>query len=221
MQACERPQEFDAAVIGQRRALYSFAMSMVGTRDRAEDLVQDVILKAFMKFDQFEPGSNLKAWLFTIMRNEVYSRWRKRGREVSDPDGIFAALVPVNEGQSWAYDLKVIRQRMRMLPSGYRKAAELVAVLGHEYEEAAAMLGVPLGTIKSRINRVRHFLETGDLLEDEPAIELPSVIPAADQIEALFRNGNSISEIKDRVDGATRSEIMQVILDRKLSVKRA
>lgn len=223
MEGNTRPAAFDAAIVELRGALLKFAKILVGDRDRAEDLVSDALVKAMTNYHQYKEGTNLRGWLFTILRNNLFTQHRKRGREVSDPDGIFASLVPVNEWQSWAVDLKVIRKRMRMLSPDHRRMVEMIAILGHDYEETAADLGVSVGTVKSGLSRARHYLETGEELQQIEQIDLPveDEIAGADQIERLYLAGRSVSEIKEAVSGATRSQIMQVILDRNLSAKRS
>ena len=217
-----RSVEFELGVVAARERLLAFAIKLTRDRDRADDLVSDAIVKAFEHHDQFSAGTNLKAWLFTILRNQFFTQKRKGGREVSDPDGIIASLVAVDEGQSWAVDLKVIRKRMRFLSPDHRRIVELVAILGHDYEYAAQQLGIPVGSVKSGLNRARHYMETGEELVE--VVEQPAAttnVSHADAVERLYREGKSVSEIKAAIEGIARSEIMQVILDRKLSARRA
>lgn len=211
--------EFEAGVLDARKRLYAFAMSLCHNHHKAEDLVQDTVAKALLKHDQYQPGTNLGGWLFTILRNDWYSQTRKKGREVSDPDGIIASHVPVPEGQSAAYDLKVIRKRMRFLNSMQRRAVELVAMNGFQYDEVADMLGVPVGTVKSALHRARIYLETGDMsaLADDVVVELAAPTGrAANSAEGMYRDGASVSEIA-AATGMSRSGVMQVIADRKLT----
>jgi RNA polymerase sigma-70 factor (ECF subfamily) len=217
-----RSAEFEHGVVAARARLMAFAMKLTRDRDRAEDLVSDTLVKALEHHETFQPGTNLKGWLFTILRNLFITKWRRSGREVSDPDGIIASLVPVEEGQSWAVDLKVIRKRMRFLSPDYRRIIELVAILGYDYEYAAQQLGIPVGSVKSGLHRARHYLETGEELVE--VVEQPAAttkVSHADAVERLYREGKSVSEIKTEIEGIARSEIMQVILDRKLSARRA
>src|SRR5215212_1868613 len=83
--------DFRAALLLTARNLRAFALSLVGDQDRADDLVQDTILRALQKQDGFEPGTKFQAWVFTLMRNQFYSEYRKRRLEVEDVDGLFAA----------------------------------------------------------------------------------------------------------------------------------
>ncbi|MCM2294580.1 RNA polymerase sigma factor [Allorhizobium sp. BGMRC 0089] len=139
--------------------LRAFAISLAGRHDVADDLVQDTIMKAWAKQDHFEPGTNMKAWLFTILRNEFYSQMRKKGREISDPDGIFTSQMAVHPEQYGSLDLQDFRKALDQLPSEQREAIILVGASGFAYEEAAEICGCAVGTIKSRINRARNRLQ--------------------------------------------------------------
>lgn len=138
--------------------LRAFALSLARTGDRADDLVQETLMKAWNKFDTFEEGTNLKAWLFTIMRNEFYSQMRKRGREVQDSEGVFAAQLATHPEQQGHMDLADFRSALEALPDDQREALMLIGANGFSYEEAAAIAGVAVGTIKSRVNRGRAKL---------------------------------------------------------------
>ncbi len=139
--------------------LRAFAVSLSGRHHVADDLVQDTIMKAWAKQDHFEPGTNMKAWLFTILRNEFYSQMRKRGREVSDSDGIFTSQLSVHPAQYGSLDLQDFKKALDQLPSDQREAIILVGASGFAYEEAAEICGCAVGTIKSRINRARNRLQ--------------------------------------------------------------
>lgn len=139
--------------------LRAFAVSLTGRHHLADDLVQDTIVKAWAKQDHFEPGTNMKAWLFTILRNEFYSQMRKRGREVSDPDGIFTSQLATHPQQYGSLDLQDFKRALDQLPPDQREAIILVGASGFAYEEAAEICGCAVGTIKSRINRARHKLQ--------------------------------------------------------------
>lgn len=200
-------------------SLRAFAISLSGRADRADDLVQDTACKALRARSSFEMGANIKAWLFTILRNEFYSGARKASRklEVSDPDGIAAANFAVGEGQTWSYDLKVIRKRMRLLNRVQRIVVELCAIEGHANEYAADVLGIPIGTVKSALNRARTFLETGDEQALLPEVQPTEPLPiGADMVEALYREGKSVSEIKASLPDISRGDVMRIIAERKL-----
>jgi len=138
--------------------LRAFALSLVGDRDRADDLVQDTILRALQKWEQFEPGTKLQAWLFTLMRNLFYSEYRRRKREVEDGDGLFAAKLSILPDQPGRVELTELRCALARLSDEQREAVLLIGAEGLSYEEVAVICGVAVGTIKSRVNRARRRL---------------------------------------------------------------
>ena len=103
----------------------------------------------------FTPGTNLRAWLFTILRNTFYSSHRRTSREVQDTDGIFSERVAVPAPQESAIDMADFRVALEKLPEDQREALIMVGASGLSYEEAAEICGVAVGTIKSRVNRAR------------------------------------------------------------------
>ncbi|WP_455476841.1 RNA polymerase sigma factor [Bartonella sp. B41] len=140
-------------------SLRAFAVSLSGKDDKAEDLVQDTIVKAWAKQSSFEMGTNLKAWLFTILRNEFYSQMRKRGREVQDSDGVFTQNVAVHPAQYGSLDLQDFKKALNALSPDQREAIILIGASGFSYEDAAAICGCAVGTIKSRVSRARNRLQ--------------------------------------------------------------
>ncbi len=139
-------------------ALRAFAMSLTRNSAAADDLVQDTIEKAWKNMDKFQPGTNLRAWLFTIQRNAFYSIRRKAKREVADVDGAMAASLSEKPAHDGRLALNDFRKAFEQLPDEQREALMLVGASGFAYEEAAEMCGVAVGTIKSRANRGRRRL---------------------------------------------------------------
>lgn len=139
-------------------SLRAYAYSLTGSWDRTDDLVQDTIIRAWASLDRFEPGSNLNAWLFTILRNQFYSVHRKRRHEVEDPDGSYAGRLRTHPEQLSHLDFEDLREALSRLPTNHREALILVGAEGLSYEETAAICGVPVGTLKSRVNRGREKL---------------------------------------------------------------
>lgn len=135
--------------------LRAFAMSLCGNTARADDLVQETIVRAWSKLNTFEEGTNLKAWLFTILRNLFFSEHRKRRREVEDADGHLSAQLAVHPEQLGHMDMIDFRAALLQLPTDQREALILVGAEGFSYEEAAVISGCAVGTIKSRVNRAR------------------------------------------------------------------
>ncbi|WP_372421416.1 sigma-70 family RNA polymerase sigma factor [Salinarimonas chemoclinalis] len=135
--------------------LRAYAVSLCGSPDRADDLVQDTLLRALAKLDRFEPGTNLRAWLFTILRNLFFSEHRKRRHEVEDVDGMHSERLTALPAQQARLDLVDFRRALARLCPEQREALILVGAEGLTYEEAAGVCGVAVGTIKSRVHRAR------------------------------------------------------------------
>jgi len=139
-------------------SLRAFAISLCGTVDRADDLVQETLVRALANIHSFQPGTNMSAWLFTILRNLFRSEYRKRRREVADSDGSYAARLKTHPEQEGRIEFTEFRSAMARLPDEQREALILVGASGFSYEEAAAICGCAVGTIKSRVNRARTRL---------------------------------------------------------------
>jgi RNA polymerase sigma-70 factor (ECF subfamily) len=135
--------------------LRAFARSLCGNTDQADDLVQETLVKAWRSRESFVVGSNLKAWLFTILRNTFLSERRKRKFEVNDTDGKLALQLSVKGEQAGHMDLLDFAKAFATLPEEQREALILVGAEGFAYEDAALMCGCAVGTIKSRVNRAR------------------------------------------------------------------
>jgi RNA polymerase sigma-70 factor (ECF subfamily) len=142
--------------------LRAFAASLSGSRQLADDLVQDTLLKAWTHANSFTEGTNMRAWLFTILRNGFFSILRKRGREIQDSSGMHAERLGVAPAQDGVVDLADFRKALAKLSAEQREVLIMVGVSGLSYEEAAQICGVAVGTVKSRVNRARVRL--ADLL---------------------------------------------------------
>lgn len=148
-------------------SLRAFAISLCGKVDRADDLVQDTLMRALANIHRFQRGTNLNAWLFTILRNLFHSEFRKRKREVEDPDGNYAANLVSRPEQGAHLDFEDFRAALAQLPDDQREALLLVGASGFSYEEAAEICECAVGTIKSRVNRARTRLaEMLDMKDD-------------------------------------------------------
>ncbi len=155
------------AVLAAVPSLRAFAISLCGNVDRADDLVQETMLRALANINSFQPGTNMSAWLFTILRNLFRSEYRKRRREVEDADGSYAETLKSQPEQSSRVEFEEFRAALGKLPPDQREALILVGASGFSYEEAAEICGCAVGTIKSRVNRARGRL--ADLLAIESA----------------------------------------------------
>lgn len=153
-------------------ALRAFALSLTRNSATADDMVQDTVVKAWTNFDKFKAGTNMRAWLFTILRNTFYSSRRKLNREVADVDGAFTAALSVKPDHDGRMQLADFQNAFETLPDEQREALVLVGASGFTYEEAADMCGVAVGTIKSRANRGRARLTELLNLDADGPIEL-------------------------------------------------
>ncbi len=138
--------------------LRAFAISLTNNVDRADDLVQETLMRAIANIDRFQPGTNMQAWLFTILRNLFRSDYRKRRREVEDAEGNYAKTLKTQPAQNAHLEFEEFRTALDKLPQDQREALILVGASGFSYEDAAAICGCAVGTIKSRVNRARSKL---------------------------------------------------------------
>lgn len=138
--------------------LRAFAMSLCGRADRVDDLVQETMLRAITRIDSFQPGTNLGAWLTTILRNCFLSELRKHRNEVEDADGAYAHALRTAPEQESQLEFKEFRAALREIPFDQREALLLVGAAGLSYEDTATICQATIGTIKSRISRARSRL---------------------------------------------------------------
>jgi RNA polymerase sigma-70 factor, ECF subfamily len=155
------------AMLGAIPSLRAFAISLSGNVERADDLVQETLMRAIAHVDSFEPDTNMPAWLFTILRNLFRSEYRKRRREVEDTDGRYADSLKLHPEQLGRIEFGEFRAALAKLPHDQREALLLVGASGFSYEEAAAICECAVGTIKSRVNRARTRLTELLALDDD------------------------------------------------------
>ena len=143
------------AMLAALPSLRAFALSLTNAREVADDLVQDTLVRALANLHQFQPGTNMGAWLFTILRNIFYSQCRRAKHEVEDPEGSYAGRLSTAPDQNARCDVQDMLKALAKLPLEQREALILVAAEGLSYEEAAHICGAATGTIKSRVSRGR------------------------------------------------------------------
>ncbi|MFC4626307.1 RNA polymerase sigma factor [Daeguia caeni] len=178
-----RETQFKRDLLASLPSLRAFAVSLIGQADRADDLVQDTIMRAWAKQDSFVPGTNIKAWLFTILRNGYYTQMRKHDREVQDTDGLFSERLAIHPSQYGALDMQDFRVALEQLPDDQREAIILVGASGFSYEEAADICGCAVGTVKSRVSRARARLQ--EILQIESEADYG---PDADSSQSTMRS---------------------------------
>lgn len=145
-------------MVAQMPYLRAFAISLCGSYSQADDLVQDTLIKAWSHADSFQANTNFRAWLVTILRNTYFSEYRKRSREVQDVDNVLAEQIPVKGGQESKAIMSDIQRALNKLAPEHREILLMIGIAELSYEEAAAVCDVPIGTVKSRLNRARAKL---------------------------------------------------------------
>jgi len=168
--ADSRRAAFQAEALQHLDAVYRYAYALTRDRSEAEDLTQDTFLRALRHWDQFRPGTNARAWLFTICRNLFLRQRERRAREepteAAALDGLASAtqaFASPPDGGRALFDAPelgdVIRRELDKLPAEYREVVELSDLQDQSYADIAQVLGVPLGTVKSRLFRGRRLLQ--------------------------------------------------------------
>ena len=139
-------------------ALRGYARSLTRNHHDADDLVQDTLTKALANIERFEPGTRLRAWLFTIMRNTFFNQIQRRRRETTgDTDCVSGEVTvePTQEGAIYYNEVMAVVQR---LPVQFREMLVLVVMMGERYEDAAVICDCAVGTVKSRVNRAKQMV---------------------------------------------------------------
>lgn len=150
--------EVRAGMAAEMPALLRFALSLTRDRVRADDLVQETLMRGWRSRHTYEAGTNLGAWLIMILRNTFYTHHRKRVYEVEDPDDRYAATLSIAPAQEDGLNLQDMHAALAQLSAEHRETLVLVVLNELSYEEAATVMGCPIGTIKSRVSRARDRL---------------------------------------------------------------
>lgn len=145
-------------MLAHQPQLRAYAMSLSRSADKSDDLVQETLLRAISKVDTFRPGTNLGAWLTTILRNCYLSDLRRRRHEVEDADGCYSETLRAAPEQEGHMEYREFCSALRAIPFDQREALMLVGAAGLSYEDTATLCRTTTGTIKSRINRARSRL---------------------------------------------------------------
>ena len=190
----DHESRFTADAIPYMTRLYPAALRLTRNHCDAEDLIQETFAKAFVKFHQFNPGTNLKAWLYTILVRTFYSTCRHRDRRVGEVlaaevydacDARDAISEPPRSAESEALEnlaSSTVMRALEALPECFRTAIYLADIEGYRYHEIAEMMGTPLGTVMSRIHRgramlrqkLRGFAPRGGYLSNPPRLAIPA-----------------------------------------------
>lgn len=165
----DRRKEFEEVVLPQLPSLFHFALKLTRSGADAQDLVQEATLRAYRRFDLYEPGTNIKAWLFRIVRNTWINRYRAsraRPREVPLEDawageGSVPGLGPPTPEEAVLDGVVAddVSRAIDALPEAYRSVVVLVLLEEMSYREVAETLSIPIGTVMSRLHRGRRLLQ--------------------------------------------------------------
>ena len=190
----EGDEVFKAELVAQIPYLRAFGRSLTGSREAADDLAQEALVKAWNARDSFQPGTNMKAWTFMILRNHFYSEKRRAWRQAAWDEEQAERSLTAPAGQDTILDLEDLRRAMTRLPEEQREALILVGAGGFAYEEAAEICGCAVGTIKSRVNRARRALEA--LMKDarnDPDRHKHGR-PATDAMDSILRDADRLAD---------------------------
>jgi RNA polymerase sigma-70 factor (ECF subfamily) len=161
----EMSAEMRTALLEAVPHLRAFARSLTRNRDQADDLVNDTIVRAIAASNQFTPGTNFRAWVFTILRNLFYNQGRRGRAKFSSIDDLFIDEPAELASQEASLEFCDFRRAFWQLPEHHREALILVGASGLNYEDAARICGCQVGTMKSRVSRARTELRR--MLEDD------------------------------------------------------
>jgi RNA polymerase sigma-70 factor (ECF subfamily) len=186
----ERDSAFKHELLPLIPQLRAFARTLAGDPTAADDLAQDALMKAWDARASFEIGTNMKAWTFMILRNQFYSEKRRSWRQAQlDQETAERTLIAVDDPSS-PLSLDELRLGLGMLPAEQRAALGLVGAGGFAYEEAAAICGCAVGTVKSRVSRARRalqsILERGEYKRDGRAADdaMGSILAQAERLSS-------------------------------------
>jgi RNA polymerase sigma-70 factor, ECF subfamily len=157
----QAPAAFEATILPHLDSVFRFAMWLIRDRTEAEDIVQETLTQALQSFHRFQPGTNARAWVLTILRH-VRSNWvraRRRRPEVAEPDDRLDTLPAVEVTPQEVTDEEVL-SALKHLPPEFQEAIVLADVEELSYKEIASVLEIPIGTVMSRIHRGRRLLRT-------------------------------------------------------------
>lgn len=169
-QSEQQLSEFEKIALPHRNLLYNYALRLTGDYDDADDLLQETYLKAFRFFDKFEVGTNVKAWLYRIMKNSFINEYR---RNVKEPEKVdyedvqnFYENIKATEVKNEHYEEDVysnmlddkVHNALNSLPEDFKTVIILSDIEGYTYDEIADFVDIPVGTVRSRLHRARKML---------------------------------------------------------------
>jgi RNA polymerase sigma factor (sigma-70 family) len=193
-------REFKQALVEMTPHLRAFARALCGCTDRADDLAQEALLKAWAARHRYNAGTNFKAWTFTILRNQFYSETRRNRFHGEYDEGLADRVLHSPASQDSVLELSDILRALNVIPPGYREALILVSVGGLSYEEVADICAIAVGTVKSRVSRARAMLTHAISSGQMPDFRHNFVL-RGDAIDAFFEELARIAN-RDDADSA-------------------
>lgn len=190
--AQEGDEAFKAELVEQIPYLRAFGRSLAGSREAADDLAQEALVKAWNARHSFQPGTNMKAWTFMILRNHFYSEKRRAWRQAAWDEEKAERSLTAPASQDTVLDLEDLRRAMNKLPEEQREALILVGAGGFAYEEAAEICDCAVGTIKSRVNRARRALEA--LMAESGIRSDGGGLSASDAMDSILRDADQLAD---------------------------
>ena len=191
------PEGYDEAAFREELTsliphLRAFARSLCGNATLADDVAQDALLKAWNARLKYQPGTNLKAWTFTILRNQFYSIKRRSWRATSlEPEVAEQTIVAVDDAEA-GVRLNELRKALGALSDDHREALVLVGASGLSYDEAAEICGCATGTIKSRVSRARKAL--AEIMEKGAYDTSSDGVSALDAIQTILDEADDLAD---------------------------
>jgi RNA polymerase sigma-70 factor, ECF subfamily len=209
---------FEADAVPYMRQLFPAALRLTQERCDAEDLIQETFARAYQKFDQFAPGTNLRAWLYCIMVRTFYGMCRTRSRRPAEvlaadvydsADGHDTLVVPSRSAEAEALSGisdSAIMAALSELPSSFKTVIYLADIEGYQYVDIAKMMGTPLGTVMSRIHRGRQMLRTRLLAPASSTAAVPASGAAAVPAQPTREAGGGATSSGSAKNGPAKSE---------------
>ncbi|MDP3459960.1 MAG: sigma-70 family RNA polymerase sigma factor [Hyphomonas sp.] len=191
------PDTFGADLAREMTELRGYALWLCNSGSLADDLIQDTLLRAWAARDRFQPGTNLKAWCTTILRNVFFSYKRRSWRSQPLPDDVVDELASESANSGHRLDLLALRNAIALLPEDQREALLLVGAGGQSYIEAAKVCACAVGTVKSRVSRARLRL-AALMSENRAGFNSDSSLEADGALDDLM---DQVSRLKGKVGG--------------------
>jgi RNA polymerase sigma factor (sigma-70 family) len=192
--------DFQQALVALIPFLRAVSRGMCGSRALSDDMVQETLERAWRSRASFEAGSNMKAWLFTILRNQLHSQRRRAWRDVAWDEALGGQIEAPPREQEWAIGLTDTARALSALPEHQREALILVAAAGYSHKEAAEIAGAAMGTMKSRVARARVMMS--DLLDGRRPLPPRAAASATNEQNGVLAQLAAVTKSRSADTGA-------------------